>query len=333
MTTAANLLAFRQLNQALRDRGHRAFAYSKLLALCAAGHIPTYTSALRTCRGVPTRLFDPDEVIAVIESSIRPAANQYYAHAPIRKKKTKNAYRTSIGTDASKEAGQKVAPTADVLFIAEDGKCDHSWEEAMRLLSGAGVTAGQEEGILRRMHPSLKSLPPGIAVRAAILEMGGAPRSGGWLRKALLEGYPRILVRAKSLQAKHSTTPAQLAEHQTDARSEELSRTVNFAEPAKPLARHVASPGQSPNHDPAALLIWWPILTEMIPGLIPDESIRTWLAPLTAEAWDGQVLHLRADSDIACQWITQQLEEELKSTGIAMRFLPPAVSPQAQGGD
>jgi hypothetical protein len=75
MTTAANLVAFRQLNQALRARGYRAFAYGKLMALCAAGRIPAYASAFRTCRGVPTLLFDPEEVIAVIESSIRPSAH------------------------------------------------------------------------------------------------------------------------------------------------------------------------------------------------------------------------------------------------------------------
>lgn len=74
MTTAANLVAFRELNKALRAKGYRAFAHAKLLALCAAGRIPNYTSILRTCRGVPTRLFDLDEVIAVIESSIKPGA-------------------------------------------------------------------------------------------------------------------------------------------------------------------------------------------------------------------------------------------------------------------
>jgi hypothetical protein len=73
--TARNLVAFRALNSALRTRGYRAFTYHKLLALCAAGRIPCYVSALRTCRGVPTRLFDLDEVIAVIESSIRPSGH------------------------------------------------------------------------------------------------------------------------------------------------------------------------------------------------------------------------------------------------------------------
>lgn len=333
MTTAANLVAFRELNQALRDRGYRAFAYSKLLALCAAGHIPTYTSALRTCRGVPTRLFDVDEVIAVIESSIKPGSDRYCTHAVHGKVKTKDTYQKSTGTGTCIGAGQEEPSDADVRTLMGDGECDQSWKEAVRLLNDAGVTAGQEEKILRRMHPSLKPLPPGIVVRAAILEMGGAPRSGGWLRRALSDGYPRILARAKRLLAEHSTAPAQLAEHQADARSEELSRSLHFAKPVKPQTHRVPIPCQSPDHDPAALQIWRPILTEVLPGLIPDESIRTWLAPLKAEAWDGEVLHLRTDSESAYLWITQQLEEELKSTGIAMRILPPAASPQAQGGD
>lgn len=75
MTTAINLVAFRDLNKVLRAKGYRAFAHAKLLSLCAAGRIPTYTSALRTCRGVPTRLFDPEEVIAAIELSIKPSAH------------------------------------------------------------------------------------------------------------------------------------------------------------------------------------------------------------------------------------------------------------------
>jgi hypothetical protein len=203
----------------------------------------------------------------------------------------------------------------------------------VRLLGGAGVTAGQEEGILQRMHPSLKPLPPGVVVRAAILEMGGTPRSGGWLRKALSDGYPRILARAKRLLAEHSTAPAQLAEHQTDAPSEKLSRSPNYAEPAKPQAQLVACHCQSLDHDPAALQIWGPILSEVIPGLIPEESIQTWLAPLAAEAWDGEVLQLRTDSESAYLWVTQQLEEDLKSTGIAIKILPPSASPQPQEGD
>ena len=73
MTAAAKLVAFRDLNKALQAKAYRPFVYSKLLALCAAGRIPSYTSALRTCRGIPTRLFDVDEVIAVIEASVKPA--------------------------------------------------------------------------------------------------------------------------------------------------------------------------------------------------------------------------------------------------------------------
>ena len=57
MTAAAKLVAFRDLNKALKAKSYRPFAYSKLLALCAAGCIPSYMSAMRTCRGIPTRLF------------------------------------------------------------------------------------------------------------------------------------------------------------------------------------------------------------------------------------------------------------------------------------
>lgn len=330
MTAAANLVAFRQLNQALRARGYRPFAYPKLLALCAAGRIQSYTSDMRTCRGLPTRLFDADEVIATIEASVLPAANRYHVHA-VHSKRTTN--QTGIGTGARREAEKKDTPNADVLSLETDWNRDQSWREAVRLLSDAGVTSGQEEKILRQMHPSLRSLPPGVVVRAAIFEMGSTPRSGGWLRKALSDGYHRVLVCAKRLLTEHSSVPAHLAERQAYARSENLSRSRNVAESAKSQSQLVAGPCQSPNHDPAALLIWKPILTEVIPGVIQEESIRTWLAPLTAEAWDGEVLQLRTDSESAYLWITQQLEEELKSTGIAMRILPPAASPQAQGGD
>lgn len=325
MTTASNLVAFRQLNQALRERGYRPFTHSKLLALSAAGHIPTYTSALRTCRGVPTRLFDPNEVIAVIESSIKPSAHRYHASAIQAKKKVKNAYQKSTGTGTCIEVGHEIIPGADVPSLEGDGRCDQSWEEAVRLLGGAGVTTGQEERILRSMHPSLRALPPEIVVRAAILEMGGTPRSGGWLRKALSDGYPRILVRAKCLRAERSDTPAQPSEHQSDARSEMLSASKGFAEPEKPRAEEFPRSCKTLDHDPSALQIWGPILTEIIPRLIPPESIQTWLAPLTAEAWDGQLLKLRSDSETSFLWITQQLEEDLKSIGISIQILPPRI--------
>jgi hypothetical protein len=101
---------------------------------------------------------------------------------------------------------------------------------------------------------------------------------------------------------------------------------VTQAKPDPPIRRSL-------HHDPAAIRVWEPLLSDVLPQVIPEESIQIWLAPLTAEAWDGQVLQLRADSEAAYQWITQQLEEELKSTGIAVRILPPAASPQAQGED
>jgi hypothetical protein len=120
---------------------------------------------------------------------------------------------------------------------------------------------------------------------------------------------------------------------QADARAEKLSRSAVSSRPEQTQAKPDLPIRRSLHHDPAAIRVWEPLLSDVLPHVIPEESIQTWLAPLRAEAWDGQVLHLRADSDIACQWITQQLEEELKSTGIAMRILPPAASPQAQRGD
>jgi hypothetical protein len=117
-----------------------------------------------------------------------------------------------------------------------------------------------------------------------------------------------------------------IATGQADARVERLSRLQNFAVPAMPQARRLALPCPSPDHDPAALAIWRPVLAEVIPGLIPAESIQTWLAPLTAEAWDGEILELRADSEAAYFWITQQLEEEWKSIGTAIKILPPKAS-------
>lgn len=120
---------------------------------------------------------------------------------------------------------------------------------------------------------------------------------------------------------------------QADPRAERCSRSVTpsnremiHAKPDVPIPHFL-------QHDPEAFRVWEPLLSEVLPQLLPDESIQTWLAPLTAEAWDGRVLQLRSDSESAYLWITQQLEEELGSTGIAIRILPPEKSPQAQGGD
>lgn len=120
---------------------------------------------------------------------------------------------------------------------------------------------------------------------------------------------------------------------QADSRAERCSRSPRPGSPGVTHAKPDVPIRRSLNHDPLAFQVWEPILSEVLPQVIPEESIQTWLAPLTAEAWDGEVLQLRTDSESAYLWITQQLEEELRSTGIAMRILPPETSPQAQGGD
>jgi len=72
--SAASLLSFRELNEALPARGQRPFSYPKICALVARGLIPSYENAMRTMRGKPVRLYDLDEVIAAIERSVKPAA-------------------------------------------------------------------------------------------------------------------------------------------------------------------------------------------------------------------------------------------------------------------
>jgi hypothetical protein len=115
---------------------------------------------------------------------------------------------------------------------------------------------------------------------------------------------------------------------QADARSERLSRLAKPIEPEALWTRPSASTRHTPIHDPSAFRVWGPLLSEVIPGVIPEESIRTWLDPLSAEAWDGEVLQLRADSEAAYRWITQQLAEELESIGIAIKIMPPKTNPQ-----
>ena len=74
MVSAANLVASRRLNVALKKRGYRPLSYGRLCALVALTIIPCYSDVSRTVRGELVRLFDVDEVIAAIESRVRRAA-------------------------------------------------------------------------------------------------------------------------------------------------------------------------------------------------------------------------------------------------------------------
>lgn len=168
--------------------------------------------------------------------------------------------------------------------------------------------------------------------------------SAAWAHKAVQRarnpGRIRIVLPELWLEASRNARPgkdgAGLLLHwvetgQADARAERLTNSARSIDPTSPPAQSTPSP--RPNHDPAALQVWEPILAEILPCLVPPESIRAWLVPLTAEGWDGVVLQLRADSESAYLWITQQLEEELNSTGVAIKILPPKGShlPQGEG--
>ena len=120
---------------------------------------------------------------------------------------------------------------------------------------------------------------------------------------------------------------------QADSRAEQCSRSMKPSSSRVILAKPDVAIRRSLHHDPLAIRVWEPLLSEVLPQVIPEESIQTWLAPLTAEAWDGEVLQLRADSASAYLWISQQLEEVLRSTGVAMKILPPEKDPQLEGGD
>ena len=120
---------------------------------------------------------------------------------------------------------------------------------------------------------------------------------------------------------------------QADARAEKLSRSAVSSRPGLTQAKPDLPIRRSLHHDPAAIRVWEPLLVDVFPQVIPGESVQTWLAPLTAEAWDGEVLQLRTDSESAYLWITQQLKEEMDSIGIAIRVLPPITSHQILLGD
>ena len=243
------------------------------------------------------------------------AGNRYHACAFQAKATAETAYRPSISTGTSIETASEKTGNEHVRLTEADTKCDQSWKEAVMLLRGAGVTAGQEEGILRRMHPTLKHLPAALIVRAAIQEMGHVSKPGGWLRMSLLDGFPRILVRAQHLNAEVSSAPALL-------KTGEASPKPRQDALAKPKASSPQITRQDKQAPPSAEELeatsLWLRIRESLSKLIPAESFKEWIEPLRPQrlCGEGKILIIQAPSKSVKLWVEAQLEDEFEEAKV-----------------
>ena len=227
------------------------------------------------------------------------AGNRFHACAFQHEKKTENSYITSIEASTSTEMVGEKSADADDRPDSNGATDDPTWDEAVILLRSAGVTPGQEEGILRRMHRSLKPLPAVVVVKAAIREMGSAPRPGGWLRRALTDGFNRILARAKCLHAEMASPMAVPT----------ASAKIQVFKPlAKPQGGHTAASAEE-----LAAAVPWERIRGSLSKLMPEQSFKEWIEPLCPLRFmaESRTLVISAPCASVRLWVDQQLDAEV----------------------
>ena len=267
-----------------------------------------------------TSLEESDHQIQETPRTIISAPGKYEASAPVANSSMKapNIAGSIAGTSTKGSEGGN-AFTDDVANVPED----RSWVLAKTLLREAGVTKGQEEAVLRRMHSTLRKFPADLVVRAAIQEIGSREKSAGLLRTAIEQGYERVLTRAKNLTAekvpgnnlegKHTSRLA------TETTSTELTPTqLERSSSVKIQACQSLTKPQviqaAPNKEELEAALPWERIRNSISKLMPENSFREWIEPLRPLrlSADGRILIIQAPCSSVKLWLEQQLDAEFE---------------------